>query len=584
MQLQQLSPLVVCAATVAMLAPRITAQTLVRSVPGPAANAQYGKACIVVPDQNGDGVKDLIVGAPGFDFERGAIYCLSGAFLAFGSGPQNLWSLTPNTNQGDLFGFAVADVGDVTGDGVRDFLVGQPGYDITNSNDVGAIRLVDGSTHMIVSLQFGPQQACMFGSAIAVCGDATGDGLSEVVVGAPAPNSIASSWLYTLSGASLTLSGGVGPICLSAVQKPASEGLGTSIASGVDLNGDGVQEVVVGAPGVNKLYVGNVASNGTFLYPTPYVSTIAGERLGTSLDMAGDYDGDGVVDIVAGAPNSPSSSGSMTPAGRVVVLSGAKLVAATPPYEIRTFTTGGTASYHFGTAVCACGDLNNDGVGEILGGQPDYLTLGSVRIFSGASGTQIGNAVGGFGDHLGDSVAGAFKDIDNDGFKEFVLAASRSDVGGTDSGVVKCFRLFPLFPSNYCTAKINSLGCSPAINSSGSPSASSVSPFLITASNIINQKHGLLFYSHSPAATAFQGGTKCVADPSLRTPPQESGGSATGADCTGTYSLDFNARIHSGVDPALTAGAEIYAQYWSRDPLSASHTNLSNAVRFVINP
>jgi hypothetical protein len=43
-----------------------SAQTLVRSVNGPSANAQYGKACVVVPDQNGDGVKDLLVGAPGF--------------------------------------------------------------------------------------------------------------------------------------------------------------------------------------------------------------------------------------------------------------------------------------------------------------------------------------------------------------------------------------------------------------------------------------------------------------------------------------------------------------------------------------
>jgi hypothetical protein len=64
-----LSALALCAS--ALCAP---AQTLVRAVNGPAANAMYGKASVVVPDQNGDGYKDLLVGAPGFNSLRGAIF------------------------------------------------------------------------------------------------------------------------------------------------------------------------------------------------------------------------------------------------------------------------------------------------------------------------------------------------------------------------------------------------------------------------------------------------------------------------------------------------------------------------------
>jgi hypothetical protein len=144
--------------------------------------------------------------------------------------------------------------------------------------------------------------------------------------------------------------------------------------------------------------------------------------------------------------------------------------------------------------------------------------------------------------------------------------------------------LFPLSPATYCVGKLNSLGCTPAISWSGSPKVNSAVPFPITASNIVNQKSGILFYSHAPTSIAFQGGLKCVAQPSRRTPQQNSGGSASGADCTGTYSFDFNARIQSAVDPSLTAGAEVFAQYWSRDPQSPSTTSLSNALRFVINP
>jgi hypothetical protein len=94
----------------------------------------------------------------------------------------------------------------------------------------------------------------------------------------------------------------------------------------------------------------------------------------------------------------------------------------------------------------------------------------------------------------------------------------------------------------------------------------------------------LLFYSHQPLAAPFQGGTKCAANPTVRTPNQNSGGSASGNDCTGAYSFDFNDWIAHGWDPSLPAGSEVFAQYWSRDPASASHTSLSNAVRFVVNP
>jgi hypothetical protein len=101
---------------------------------------------------------------------------------------------------------------------------------------------------------------------------------------------------------------------------------------------------------------------------------------------------------------------------------------------------------------------------------------------------------------------------------------------------------------------------------------------------VINQKSGLLFYAHGPAAAPFQGGTKCVGNPTQRTDVLSSGGSASGADCSGAFSLDFNVEIAGGGDPTLVAGSEVFAQFWSRDPASASTTSLSNALRFVIAP
>lgn len=139
-------------------------------------------------------------------------------------------------------------------------------------------------------------------------------------------------------------------------------------------------------------------------------------------------------------------------------------------------------------------------------------------------------------------------------------------------------------PQVYCTAKVNSLGCTPSIGSSGTASYTGASPFLVTATNELNQKAGLLFYGTAPSATAFQGGVKCVASPTIRTVVQSSGGSALGNDCSGSYSYDFNARVQALVDPQLVPGAEIFAQYWSRDPQSPSTTGLTAGVRFTIAP
>jgi hypothetical protein len=588
----------------ALCAHPAVAQTLVRSVNGPAAGAQFGKACVVAPDQNGDGFKDVVVGAPGFNSGRGAIYCVSGLYLASGSGTQLLWSLAPTANVGDGFGAALADVGDITGDGAHDFLVGQPGY--TLASPVGAVRLVDGVSHTILSLISGGTNDRL-GSSIAACGDINSNGFVDVILGSPMASGEKGT-VRVVDGIKLTQSTGVTATGFVLEQFSGSnlgDHLGASVAGGVDLTGDGVAEVVVGVPGSDggAAEAGRVIVFDTVLNQLDAVTSfVAGELFGSAVSIGHDYDGDGVADIVVGAPN--SSNGTAYEVGRFVVLSGARVVAQTPPYEIFAVPFGAPAAppthsdpdpnFHFGAAVHACADLNGDGVGEILVGAPGFFTQslfpagwnfrGAVRIYSGASHQQLTGMSGGTTDRLGDGLGGAVADFDGDGFAEFVVAGSLSDAGGTDSGVLKCYRLFPLAPSTYCTGKVNSLGCTPFISSSGTPSASSPAPFTINGSSFVNQKSGLLFYSHVPTAVLFQGGTKCVKDPTVRTPPQSSGGSASGSDCSGSYAFDFNAWFASGIDPALAAGAEIYAQYWSRDPASASHTSLSNAVAFVIHP
>lgn len=137
----------------------------------------------------------------------------------------------------------------------------------------------------------------------------------------------------------------------------------------------------------------------------------------------------------------------------------------------------------------------------------------------------------------------------------------------------------------YCTAKENSAGCEAQIASTGIASATSALPYDITASEVLNQKNGILFYGFGPAFNPFNDGTLCVAAPLTRTAPQASGGnSGPLPDCSGSFSLDFNARIQSGVDASLVVGAQVFAQYWYRDPQAASSSGLSDGIFFTITP
>jgi hypothetical protein len=148
-------------------------------------------------------------------------------------------------------------------------------------------------------------------------------------------------------------------------------------------------------------------------------------------------------------------------------------------------------------------------------------------------------------------------------------------------------------PQAYCTAKTTSAGCVPATSFTGMPSASASSGFVVSCSQVRNQKNGLVFYGVNGSANLpFQGGTLCVAVPQVRTPIQSSGGNPSPADdCSGSFALDMNAYASGALGgaplPALSvAGTTVHCQFWGRDPGFAppQNTMLSNGLRYVVLP
>ncbi|MCE9594620.1 MAG: hypothetical protein K8S98_10530 [Planctomycetes bacterium] len=166
--------------------------------------------------------------------------------------------------------------------------------------------------------------------------------------------------------------------------------------------------------------------------------------------------------------------------------------------------------------------------------------------------------------------------------QQFGIAATATSAQVLDVALVKVTNA-----TFYCTSKINSKGCAPQMDAFGNASASAGSGFTLSAFDVLNKKTGLLFYSTVGAAgIPLQGGHLCAKSPTKRTAVQNSGGSPTGTDCTGTFSFDFNVRIAAGTDPSLTAGANAWAQYWSRDGGFAppNNTSLTNGATFTILP
>ena len=141
-------------------------------------------------------------------------------------------------------------------------------------------------------------------------------------------------------------------------------------------------------------------------------------------------------------------------------------------------------------------------------------------------------------------------------------------------------------PSSYCTGKVNSQGCTPAISSTGVAALTSADDLHITCSNVINNKSGVLFWGTLPLATPapFLGGLNCVKAPVKRTPVQVSGGTPPPDNCSGTYDFHFTHAYMAA--NLLVVGSEVHGQYWYRDPAIGDGTNagLSNAISFLIAP
>ena len=154
--------------------------------PNPQADARFAEAVAGIGDVNGDGAPDLLVGAPfqilGGNLNQGRAFVFSGADRSL------LLTLDHPAPQGlALFGSAVAGAGDVNRDGRPDLLVGAPGQRVGGRADQGQAYVLSGADGRLLLTVDNPtpQADAVFGAALAGAGDVNGDGLPDLLVGAP---------------------------------------------------------------------------------------------------------------------------------------------------------------------------------------------------------------------------------------------------------------------------------------------------------------------------------------------------------------------------------------------------------------
>ncbi len=378
-------------------------------------SADFGTALASTPDANGDGVPDVLVGAPLAAAGRGRVLLLSGA-----DGAVLLDLLGPAEN--GAFGSAVDALADLDGDMIPELLVGSP-----NESTTGVARVLSGVDGSVLFSFGGDAPFDAFGSSVAGLGDADGDGLEDFAVGAPLNDAAGNK-----AGLVRVFSGADGSLLRQVTGNAARDELGTHVACVGDADGDTLADLLLGTPaaeagGINRGQV-SVISVATGALVRQWSGDVDLEGLGASVAGPGDLDGDGLGDVLFGSPSDDLNQARVHSTGDGSLIHAWEL---TDWLDQGAYTglLSSTSTTRFATHVAAAGDLDDDGVPDVLirGTQRDYLSQSSfdpqvfVFAFSGRDGSLLEVFTGPRGDSRYGEAFCTAQDLDGDGRSDVLI-------------------------------------------------------------------------------------------------------------------------------------------------------------------
>ncbi len=267
---------------------------------GDAAGHHFGFDVDGAGDVNNDGFGDVIVGAPGKQ---------AGSFTVY-LGPDGQVALETTSTFGAPFGFgtAVAGCGDANADGFDDVVAGAPFMNTVHGFETGLVYVYDVMHQQVIASAPGTQVSAHLGWSVDGAGDLDGDGRTDVIVGEPHRDTQLPGFpVISDAGRAVVFSTSQEdmPILLSL---PGDFINGTeagyAVAGGGLINADGVPDLLVGAPGTNAGTGAVSARSGlSGALITSYDGSFSGERFGAAVAGGGDFDADGLVDLMVGAPS-----------------------------------------------------------------------------------------------------------------------------------------------------------------------------------------------------------------------------------------------------------------------------------------
>ena len=318
----------------------------------------FGRSIARAGDIDNDGFEDLLVGAPL------AIPCagqISRAYVYFGGDRGHVQEVLPpdDAPHQSFFGQSVAAAGDLNGDGFHDVVIGAPA-NLRGGGATGLVYIYYGSTDglsdnpMVIESPDAGWVALTFGTSVDAGADATGDGYPDILVGAGA-----GAHTYLLLGPDYTN--------MMTLTGSDDEGTGMSVAFVGDVDGDGIEDIAVGAPyadeNAGRVYL---TFGGLSLRGADVVLTAAAPGgLGTVVAGVGDINGDGFADLAAGAPDA-------TGGGTAQVYLGGSA-------PLRTLHLFGRHNHaRFGMGIAGLGDIDDDGADDFVVTAPGHPSDSSV--------------------------------------------------------------------------------------------------------------------------------------------------------------------------------------------------------------
>ncbi len=349
---------------------------------------------------------------------------------------------TPPSQFGATVGFSVHTAGDVNADGFSDFLVGAPGWDNGLLANTGRVFLFRGAsigiepTPVWDAISIAP--LANFGHCVSTAGDVNGDGYDDVIIGAPYYNNGSGDEgrVYLYYGTSAPGGYLQGSPAWSTASAFADSHYGWSVAGAGDVNGDGYDDVLVGAPdyegfanptnsGAAYLYLGSASGPGA-APADAFFGASAAEYLGYCVSTAGDVNSDGLADVVIGAPRARNNANAIV--GKAYVYRGDGGGVEASPVTL----LGNQTNAWFGASVHLAGDVDGDGYGDVVVGQPYFdgtagTDCGRATVYrGGAAGisTSVGWAgEGGTAEELFGFCVSAAGDVDGNSFADFLVGS-----------------------------------------------------------------------------------------------------------------------------------------------------------------